>query len=343
MLATGDSGRSRRLYFQAKQREHRSRIKKERESLLEELAHLQKQAKNLPSFKLVDENGMLSWQAIASVFQDESRRCKGDRGHLQNDVASNTVLIHEMMRFLNACRPRPKASIASTLPLHQHVTLLAHREAREKAKQWLVQQLYHNTDRASTIFQPYMLQMNLSIASCQVIWSYSLEDIKDAFIHTMNQTAICNATEGEIEREGNTVLARGFTQDKYPWHLLRGHFHEADRFIAVFRYLNDDEAFDGREDPDFYEMQWFDIRRISPTSSAVRILCHRPLLLEDMKKCAKLENDDTLEQDVSSKNQKSYDPNNGVFVDFGVFYSNMTKDMAASIKQDYVKKCFALS
>ncbi|KAH9080708.1 hypothetical protein Ae201684P_012849 [Aphanomyces euteiches] len=61
----------------------------------------------------------------------------------------------------------------------------------------------------------------------------------------------------------------------YPWHLLQGHFHEADRFIVVMRHLNYDEAGPSFGNPNFHEMEWIDVRRVAPTRSIVRFLGHR--------------------------------------------------------------------
>ncbi|KAG9399583.1 hypothetical protein AC1031_011971 [Aphanomyces cochlioides] len=95
---------------------------------------------------------MLSRQLVASAFEETSRNSKDKHANLQALVDANSALIYDMTRFLRACQPRPTASITFEQPVHRHVTLVAQREARVQAKQWLVQQLYHNTDRAFSDF-----------------------------------------------------------------------------------------------------------------------------------------------------------------------------------------------
>ncbi|CAK4095090.1 unnamed protein product, partial [Aphanomyces euteiches] len=172
---------------------------------------------------------------ISNISMDKFER-------LRAHIDTNEVLISEMTRFVRACQPRPIYSIADVQTLHHHVTLLSNGEARVQAKQWLVQQLYHNTDRAFSDF-PALDNYDVfveakskcsgrwvnAVETCQVVWPYSLEVIKQA---------------------------RGLYDEKYPWHTLRGHFHEADRFVAVQRSLNHDEAFEDLDDLNYHDMEW---------------------------------------------------------------------------------------
>ncbi|KAF0739228.1 hypothetical protein Ae201684_005149 [Aphanomyces euteiches] len=223
------------------------------------------------------------------------------------------TLIYEMVRFLQACLPRPMASISCIQPLYHHITLTANAEARWHAKQWLVQQLYYNTDRAFSTFPALdasdeFVECTAECAgpwihiseSCQVTWPYALEDIKQLFLHPDSQKLICFADELDVERDGNTVLARRMLEEKYPWHLLQGHFHEADRFIFVIRHLNSDEAGPSHGNPNFHEMEWIDVRRISPTRSVLRFLWHKTMLINFAKVFAK-----DMGVDISSQDAKS--------------------------------------
>ncbi|CAK4700000.1 hypothetical protein LEN26_011876 [Aphanomyces euteiches] len=305
-----------RKYFRNKQREHRNRLKSEQVRLLEEIAHLQAQANNLPSTSLVCEDGLLSWKIIASVFKDASRLALARKTHLEDLVASEMSLIQAMFGFLASYRPRPNSAIALSTPLHHYLTLVAHREARIQAKQWLVQQLYYNTERAFHNFPAidstdefYKCTAELadpwinSFESCQAIWPHSFQDIKQMFLDGRCQDILCSQTKMEIERDGNTLLARSVPGAKYPWQEIQGHFHEADRFIVVIRYLNDDEAFEGHEDAEFHEMRWIDIRRLSPTRSLVRIVKHRAMLIAHLRACKSNRNKamqlDNIDEDAS--------------------------------------------
>ncbi|CAK4648814.1 hypothetical protein LEN26_019496 [Aphanomyces euteiches] len=281
--ASADALVARRRYFQVKQREYRRRVKDERTRLREELARLQKKVNN----RQVDR-GMLSWEIVASVFQEASGLSKDKFERLRAHIDTNEVLISEMTRFVRACQPRPIYSIADVQTLHHH--------------QWLVQQLYHNTERAFATFPAVdasdeFVQSTAecagewvnSVETCQVIWPNTLEEIQQVFLRPETQRVLCASEESnfDIERDGNTVLARGLMDGKYPWHLLQGHFSEADRFVAVFRHLQDDEAHQGLEDPNFHEVQWIQVHQLSRTHSLVRLICHRSMLLADVKDYAK--------------------------------------------------------
>ncbi|KAG9399584.1 hypothetical protein AC1031_011972, partial [Aphanomyces cochlioides] len=98
--ASVDSPSARREYFLRKQREYRNRVKSERENLFEELALLQGKLANLPRAKLITDYGMLSWQVVASVFQEASRDSEDTLRKLQSRVDAKRSLIYEMMRFL---------------------------------------------------------------------------------------------------------------------------------------------------------------------------------------------------------------------------------------------------
>ncbi|KAH9080722.1 hypothetical protein Ae201684P_012862 [Aphanomyces euteiches] len=189
---------------------------------------------------------------------------------LRAHIDTNEVLISEMTRFVRACQPRPIYSIADVQTLHHHVTLLSNGEARVQAKQWLVQQLYHNTDRAFSDF-PALDNYDVfveakskcsgrwvnAVETCQVVWPYSLEVIKQVFLLPQSQNILCNADNVPAAVPCSWVsLARGLYDEKYPWHTLRGHFHEADRFVAVQRSLNHDEAFEDLDDLNYHDMEW---------------------------------------------------------------------------------------
>ncbi|KAF0739232.1 hypothetical protein Ae201684P_012930 [Aphanomyces euteiches] len=313
-----------RQYFRCKQREYRHRLKCKRSNLLQELAYLQGVLSNFPPARHISEDGMLSWKVIAWVLKEARRDSKDEYNHLQDLVDTNTSLIYEMTRFLQVCQPRPMTSLASMQPIHQYVTLMANGNARVQAKPWLVQQLYHNTDRFFHNFPALSISEEFidctaecagpwvhTVDACQFAWPHTVGDIKKLFAHPHSQEIICLTDEYDLERDGNTLLARGIIDQKYPWHLLQGHFYEADRFIAVHRSLNNDEAFQGREDPNIHDIEWVDVRQISSTHSIVRVLVHRSMLLEDMEIFAKdvgkitLSKDKkTMEQQVSSFDKK---------------------------------------
>ncbi|KAG9399585.1 hypothetical protein AC1031_011973 [Aphanomyces cochlioides] len=194
----------------SQQREYRRRVKDEQTRLHEELAWLQKKVSNRTSIQV--DSGMLSWEIVASVFQEASGLSKDKFERLRAHIDTNAVLISETTRFVRACQPRPISSIASVQPLHHHVTLLSNGEARVRAKQWLVQQLYHNTDRAFATFPAVdssdeFVQSTAecagewvnSVETCQVIWPNTLEEMQQLFLRPESQSVICDSDQSKFD------------------------------------------------------------------------------------------------------------------------------------------------
>ncbi|CAK4095064.1 unnamed protein product [Aphanomyces euteiches] len=322
--ASEDRMTDRRQYFKRKQREYRHRLKYQQENLLEELTRLQNKLSTVIPVTRKCDDGIPSWKEIASVLQGARKESKDEFNRLKVLVDANTLLIDEMTRFVQVYQPRPMAPLSFVHPVHQYVTLMANRNARTQAKQWLVQQLYHNTDlffhnfpalHPSDEFVDCKAERTgrwiHTFKTCQATWPNTVEEIKQLFLHPKSQRVICGTDEFDIERDGNTILMRGICLAKWSWHILQGHFYEAGRFVAVLRSLNNDEAIQDHEDPDFYRMEWIDVRQLSSTHSVVRLLVHRTELVEDFKEYMKLmgtvvtSHDSTvIEQEVSAFEKK---------------------------------------
>ncbi|CAK4133726.1 unnamed protein product [Aphanomyces euteiches] len=202
------------------------------------------------------------------------------------------------------------AAIADVQPIHYHVTLVSRGDARLHAKQWLVEQLYYNTERVFHTFPDVDAADNFvncsakcagpwlhMVEMCQASWPNSLDEIKRLFLDPASQKIICIDEKLEMERDGNTRLAHSPADEQFPWYILQGHFYDADRFVAVFRHLNDDEASDNpASHPDYYEMKWVVVHRISESKCVVRMLGYRTMLLDGMIAFAKNFGNNRLDQ-----------------------------------------------
>ncbi|CAK4138334.1 unnamed protein product [Aphanomyces euteiches] len=135
------------------------------------------------------------------------------------------------------------------------------------------------------------------VEMCQASWPNSLDEIKRLFLDPASQKIICIDEKLEMERDGNTRLAHSPADEQFPWYILQGHFYDADRFVAVFRHLNDDEASDNpASHPDYYEMKWVVVHRISESKCVVRMLGYRTMLLDGMIAFAKNFGNNRLDQ-----------------------------------------------
>ncbi|KAH9088463.1 hypothetical protein LEN26_019511 [Aphanomyces euteiches] len=295
--ASGRTVDPRREHNLGVQREYRRKRKNERIQLLNELAALQIRASTFTPGELVDQDGKLSWRVVASVFQEESRRSKDKLHGLRDLVHANTSLILEMTRFLEACQPRSLAEIVAPCVSARFPPCT--RRSSSTSETVACPAALHNTDRAFNHFPRLddsneFIQCNAEctgewinmIEGFQATWPHALEDIKQFFTAPESQSIICFSDEIDVERDGNTVLAARIFEEKYPWHLLQGHFHEADRFIVVMRHLNYDEAGPSFGNPNFHEMEWIDVRRVAPTCSIVRFLGHRTMQVEFVREFA---------------------------------------------------------
>ncbi|KAF0692636.1 Aste57867_16301 [Aphanomyces stellatus] len=288
VLAAVDTVLARRRYQREKQRQHRRKTKDERALLFDELAALQARLPVLSAAESITSDGMLSWRVIADVFRAASGHSKGQKYRLVEETSKSMAAIFEIHRFLNACRPMMPCPSPSSADLvagnHSFVKLLASAESRSWAKQWLTQQLYHNTDRAFASFP-------LACGTDDIIqWDARFNDS----VHhgTEMYQAVLNAPlkavvamkrrklhwkyppleQMDVEVDGNTTLYRNLNEKKHYWNLLEGHFYEADRCIVVFRRVQDDETYSSAGCYEHHVMQWLEMRQITPNQTLVRLV-----------------------------------------------------------------------
>ncbi|KAF0700858.1 Aste57867_8657 [Aphanomyces stellatus] len=102
-----------------------------------------------------DPRAPLPWKYIADALRVEHHYVAMQKELLQERLDSVSTLVRDMsQRVATHCTPLPVRP--SLLSFHfdivLHVTLLSGLESRQLGKDWILQQMYHNTDR---IFQQY--------------------------------------------------------------------------------------------------------------------------------------------------------------------------------------------
>ncbi|KAF0696910.1 Aste57867_12371 [Aphanomyces stellatus] len=285
--ASGNA-QDRREYFRMKQQEHRRKVSNERRSLSKELVALEAQVRNISSIQCRETKGekkgaeMLPWQVVAHVFRAATGRSKTTHNDLTRQTAITSARIHELMRFLQDCRPSPMPSLLTFLPTMQYVTLPAHPETRLTAKQWLTQQLYHNTDRVFASFphdHDVFVHTEVHVADASHIEITEMfQVIVDLPLHLIVQGFYTNIPTrvpeiDHSEGDGNTQNYRSRCMQPNAYlNVLEGHFHEANRCVLVARYIQDDETcarpshIDAR-----YSLQWMDSRQVNANQTLVRV------------------------------------------------------------------------
>ncbi|KAF0719246.1 Aste57867_1169 [Aphanomyces stellatus] len=297
VLAAVDTVLARRRYQREKQRQHRRKAKDERAILLEELATLQAKLPVLTTGETTTPEGMLSWRVIADVFRATSGRAKDQKHHLFEETRKYMAVTHELQRFLRACRPMmPRPALPSSdvvVGNHSFVTLLASAESRSRAKQWLTQQLYHNTDRAFASF-PSTAVDGGDFTHCkyrfkdselhgtdmyQAVFNAPLKVVLAAQQRKLLRKRWLDLGELDIESEGNTAVYRNLDlQAMDYWNILEGVFYEADRCVVVYRRLQDDETYSSRGCYEHHAMQWIDMRQLKPNQTIVRFMGVRTVM-----------------------------------------------------------------
>ncbi|KAF0684212.1 Aste57867_23798 [Aphanomyces stellatus] len=280
--------KQRREYFREKQRQHRRKDKDEILLLQQELHGLETQARelNLPrasSLQGADDQS-LSWQIISSVFRRESKLALVEKEALVDDATSKQMCLLALERFVATYQPIP--NVASWGQLFRHAALPAHPQARRFAKQWLTQQMYHNTEPVLARL-PVVVDPTESFASfdvefdgpCVNILEHSqmllpcpLRSAIDMLRHRLNGMWQFDPSKLRTETEDNTTFYRYSSQPQdVSWNVLGAYFHEADRCVMVFRRVQADEAEAGFEPR--HAMEWCDLRRISATETSMRSFC----------------------------------------------------------------------
>ncbi|KAF0730273.1 hypothetical protein Ae201684_012274 [Aphanomyces euteiches] len=235
----------RRLYFRDKQREHRNRLRHDivaAKAEFEDLTALATplKAKHRP---LVDADGILSWCVVAGVFREELYSSTSEHQSLLKETRARETLLKAMQRFVSLnLHLEPEGPVRHWHP----ATLLEHPQARKLGKEWLTQQLYHNKDTN--------LARNHRLVP---------ENHTETLIFK-------DPTQISIETTENTKLYRKISADGSFFNILQGNFVEADRFVMVFRQVENDETFNSDSYRQRHSMAWMDVRPLSETHVVYR-------------------------------------------------------------------------
>ncbi|KAF0708070.1 hypothetical protein AaE_013364 [Aphanomyces astaci] len=259
VLTIVDETLARRRYFREKQREYRHKLKADAVAIAQEVMHLESirdrlQVVSMTSVRKASE-GPLSWHAIATVFKSEAHRVLTRRQSLVTQMQQFESLKRAMRRFVVMNIPPPM----SRRNAWHSVTLVADPSARNRGKEWLAQQMYHNMHEPLALLPAanheeefFVLELHESdndesftfLERFQFILPGTLASFRRHFESTMRKLLFEKPHEATVVEEvaANTRLSHTTTPDGAFLNTLQGYFVEADRFVMVMRQVENDEV-----------------------------------------------------------------------------------------------------
>ncbi|KAF0700849.1 Aste57867_8648 [Aphanomyces stellatus] len=322
--AKRDKNARRRSYFKEIRRAYRQDEKNERLALLEQITELEKVlgplALSAGDDKKKDEANMLPWKDIAHALHDDARDVSSQQVALKTQVKDVQMLVWEMRQWVaanTALRVRQSSillclsrgmqrTLDNQVPTWRNVTLLANPTSRRLGKEWITQQLYHNTD---VIFQRYGFpaidsgetiadwdNQSIVVDGCDfTVYRRQVEtgdSLADAIAHiddtllsvqsTLPTTArtsevddiltvgthAAGCGQSKVEIEGSTTLFALVTSRREYVNLLCGEFRSDRRCVFVLQQILDDETSRHPDYPQRNRMFWHDIQEL-PTGRTV--------------------------------------------------------------------------
>ncbi|KAH9096611.1 hypothetical protein Ae201684P_013277 [Aphanomyces euteiches] len=209
---------------------------------------------------LVDADGILSWCVVAGVFREELYSSTSEHQSLLKETRARETLLKAMQRFVSLnLHLEPEGPVRHWHP----ATLLEHPQARKLGKEWLTQQLYHNKDSRFQLFACAWMD--------EEVYGVDVDISNDCTTYNHTETLIFkDPTQISIETTENTKLYRKISADGSFFNILQGNFVEADRFVMVFRQVENDETFNSDSYRQRHSMAWMDVRPLSETHVVYR-------------------------------------------------------------------------
>ncbi|KAF0719248.1 Aste57867_1171 [Aphanomyces stellatus] len=234
------------------------------ESQLERLHSRKRRRRLIPSPPLddeVDSNTILSWKDMALALRDDNHTMAADARFLHTRIDNLKSIFHRMQIWVAVQESIPRAPPAAA-STWRNVTLFGDPSTRFFGKTWIVEQLYHNSDRmfqhhgfpaiADGIIESIDVEVVDNAAHCVLCRQFD-ETLSRAAICALYRTHLCamlmvdglravRRTNVHTEVAGNTILHRMTTHHGETIHLLAGEFHDEDRSVFVAQQVLDDQA-----------------------------------------------------------------------------------------------------
>ncbi|KAF0683683.1 Aste57867_24245 [Aphanomyces stellatus] len=253
-----------RLYIRKMMRIYRDEHRQSREYLTNRIAELKTHLDHLIHMhaRKRESATLLPWSDVAQALRENAAASMTEHHALQAEVAVYHGLVENVWLWMASCDHVSRA-LNPNQPSWRHVTLLADPRARRLGKEWITQQLYHNTNRILQQHLPRSLSPEDDYASVdvtfsgefihttlcrQVVMTASRDEVVDLYrSHLIGVVMADLVTSAHVqtlsETTHNTVLHKRVTASGEYLGFLGGEFHEPnDRSIFVVQQIVDDEA-----------------------------------------------------------------------------------------------------
>ncbi|KAF0700844.1 Aste57867_8643 [Aphanomyces stellatus] len=110
------------------------------------ILRMEAMGRQLPSHKN-PATSALSWKEIAKALQDDTRDSEHRRRDLQAQLERHTRLLRDMQLWVESNTPLETSILDPATPTWRNVTLLANPDSRRLGKEWILQHMFHHTDR----------------------------------------------------------------------------------------------------------------------------------------------------------------------------------------------------
>ncbi|ETV78776.1 hypothetical protein H257_07608 [Aphanomyces astaci] len=284
----------RRQYFREKQREYRRKMIADGATFKAQCVHLQSVLVRLQTARPQSttpreaSDGPLSWHSIAKVFKGEAHRVLTDRQSLVAQIQELQSLTKFMQRFVMINIPPPM----SRSNAWQNAILEADPSARNLAKEWLTQQMYHNMHEAFALlpavsYDDDFFQFDIQAShenddpftlteQLQFTWPGTVQMFRRLVETNMQAVHFTKNVEMVVEEKtSNTRMFHTITPEGIFVNSLERYFVEANRFVVVMRQVEHDEAhLCDTLHKQRHGMSWTEVRQVSPTHILMRIVSH---------------------------------------------------------------------
>ncbi|OQR86912.1 hypothetical protein ACHHYP_09796 [Achlya hypogyna] len=235
---------------------------------------------------------LLPWEEVARALADDTLDKVRDNRSLKRELAHNKRLARLLQDWIRSTTPETRQPNIH-LESWRHSHIFAGDEAtRRVGYEWLIKQLYHNTDRALFPLafpddNSYFLDTTISFdgpiislqQQMQVVLPYSLEVVSRAvwiaaqtFIfyiqrkpHSLSKLLTVNQDIEYVQEDMGPKCQRIDSK------LLYGRFHEPNRTAIVTRAVRTDDAFPIEPDTWTTDMkQWFVLDRLGQKQTRCR-------------------------------------------------------------------------
>ncbi|ETV91211.1 hypothetical protein H310_14088 [Aphanomyces invadans] len=231
---------------------------------------------------------MLPWHEIADALQTEQEISETEMRELRRKLRSIEVLSSTMQHWvltqLNSIPRAPNENAASKS--WRNVTLLKDPMSRQLGKDWILQQMYHNTDRMfashgfpaiasmQSIYEVDVQTEHVGDSDCMYYHAKRQMESPppDAIMRYMYRNKLCSiimadgdipVTYPTIREVTRTTALHQLTTSKGEWfNVLVGEFNSPTRCVIVAQQIEDDEVYRMVGTRQRNRMMWYDFQRM---------------------------------------------------------------------------------